>query len=279
MSQPAAAPAQPFYLRGSCGELFALHYPSARAELRLPGILLAPPFAEELNRARRMIALQARAFSRLGYDVLIVDLYGTGDSAGDFSDARWEIWLADLAAGAAWLRERGNQVIFWGLRLGAMLAVEAAHAEPGSDLLLWQPVVSGRSYLSQFLRIRLAAGLTAPEARGESTTTLRERLAAGEVLEVAGYGIAPELAGAIETRELAALPPPAGCRVHWYEISSELNGALLPASSRTVEAWRTARLEVDARCVGGEQFWATQEITISQPLLDATTAAFGRERR
>ena len=41
------------------------------------------PFAEEMNKARRMAALQARAMAAAGYAVLQIDLYGCGDSAGD----------------------------------------------------------------------------------------------------------------------------------------------------------------------------------------------------
>src|SRR3546814_1526626 len=60
----------------------------------------------EMNRSRRMAALQARALAALGIDVLLLDLFGTGDSAGDFRDARWEIWREDAMAAVAWLGAR-----------------------------------------------------------------------------------------------------------------------------------------------------------------------------
>jgi hypothetical protein len=62
--------------------------------LRTPGrepanagaILYVHPFAEEMNKSRRMAALQARPVrSRL--TVLQIDLYGCGDSDGNFADA------------------------------------------------------------------------------------------------------------------------------------------------------------------------------------------------
>ena len=51
-----------------------------------------------MNKSRRMAALQARAFAEMGFGVLQIDLFGCGDSSGDFSDARWDIWKQDLIA-------------------------------------------------------------------------------------------------------------------------------------------------------------------------------------
>lgn len=52
------------------------------------------------------LARGARAAKR-GDRVLLIDLYGTGDSGGDFGDATLPIWREDLRRGAAWLTERG----------------------------------------------------------------------------------------------------------------------------------------------------------------------------
>ena len=40
-------------------------------------------WAEEMNKARRMAALQARLLAENGYAVLQIDLHGCGDSSGD----------------------------------------------------------------------------------------------------------------------------------------------------------------------------------------------------
>src|SRR5437763_1590993 len=115
--------AEPFFLKSGTGQRFCLFHPPA-ASCRGAG-LDVHPFAEEMNRSRRMAALQARALSALGYGVLQIDLYGCGDSSGDFGDAHWDLWKQDLAAGAAWLRQRLDQPItLWGLRLGALLAID-----------------------------------------------------------------------------------------------------------------------------------------------------------
>ena len=100
------------------GQLFCLYHPP-QGDCR-GAVLYVPPFAEEMNRARRIAAQQARALAALGYGVLQPDLGGTGDSSGDFGEARWDSWKDDLAACCAWLGERIAQPpVLWCLRLGA----------------------------------------------------------------------------------------------------------------------------------------------------------------
>src|SRR5207302_2704773 len=126
--------------------------------------LYVPPAADEMNKSRRMASLQARALALLGGTVALLDLRGTGDSEGQHGDATWEGWRADVVCAWHWLRERVPvPSILWGLRLGSLLAAELASQrviEP-AVLLLWQPVVSGRGYFSQWLRLGTAQQLTA----------------------------------------------------------------------------------------------------------------------
>jgi alpha/beta superfamily hydrolase len=72
------------------------------------------PFVEEMNKSRRMAALQSRSLAARGYSVLQIDLFGCGDSSGDFADASWEIWVQDVVLGAQWLSQRvGGAVALW----------------------------------------------------------------------------------------------------------------------------------------------------------------------
>ncbi|TCS38588.1 exosortase A-associated hydrolase 2 [Paucimonas lemoignei] len=278
MSTPSGRPAIPFFLDAAPGKRFCLyHAPDPSAACR-GALLYVHPFAEEMNKSRRMAALQSRAFASAGYAVLQIDLFGCGDSSGDFADARWEIWRQDLAAAHAWLqREARMPVSLWGLRLGALLALDFANEFPSlvHSLLLWQPILRGEGYLTQFLRLQLAADMLTGQAKGENgTRALRDRLQAGKPVEIAGYSLHPELAIAIAAADIADMAVP-HCPVYWYELAQDTSRSLAPAITRIAESWRQHAGELHLQQVQSPAFWLTQEITESQDLIAATSADFG----
>jgi len=152
-----AARMQPQFFDGAAGRLFGVQFEPATGTPRA-SVLIIPPFAEEMNKSRRMLALQARALACAGLRVLMIDLYGTGDSEGDFADARWEIWIDDLKRCASRLaRADPTPLSLLGVRIGALLAADLlAELEGVERLALWQPVSSGAQFLTQFLRMKLA---------------------------------------------------------------------------------------------------------------------------
>src|SRR6476620_8431972 len=124
-----SAPAEPFFLQTDRGRRFCLyHAPRAEKECR-GAFIYVHPFGEEMNKSRRMAAMQARAFAAMGFGVLQIDLFGCGDSSGEFREARWNIWKQDLAVARSWLGNRvAAPVSLWGLRLGALLALDFARS-------------------------------------------------------------------------------------------------------------------------------------------------------
>ena len=270
--------AEPFFLKIGAGQRFCLFHPP-HGPCR-GAVLYVPPFAEEMNRSRRIAALQAREMAALGYGVLQLDLYGCGDSSGDFGDARWSIWKDDLAAGARWLEARlGQPLLLWGLRLGALLALDYARTaqHPVGALILWQPVLSGAAYLTQFLRLRTVGALLAEGASGHTgTAALRASLQAGETLEISGYDLAPELAAAIDA--LAALEDfTPDCPVHWFEAlgmtGQGTSPGVSPGTARASTAWLERQVDLTLHQVHCPPFWTTPEITISPAWLAATSTA------
>lgn len=271
LSQRCVEP-EPVFLRGRSGPVFVVYH-APQAVTAAPYLIYLPPFAEEMNRARRMAALQARAFAAAGIGVLLVDPFGCGDSAGDFAEARWSIWRDDVAVAADWLMQRGAATLgLWGLRLGALLAADAARAEPGryERLILWQPVISGSGFLTQFLRIRLAGGLTG-QGKTETTAQLRRRLNEGTPLEVAGYTLAPELAAEIENLRLDEIGHGVAADIYWFEVTGSPEPSLSVAGSDVVATWRRGGIRVETEVVTGEPFWSTPEITTVPALIDACT--------
>lgn len=285
MSVPAAPlpTLEPLFLDTPGGARFCLFHPPPGAPRA--ALLYLHPFAEEMNKTRRMAALAARRLAARGVAVLQLDLHGCGDSGGEFHEARWDGWLRDVDAGLAWLERRsGLRPGLWGMRLGALLALDhAARAQAGSlpgpqRLLLWQPVSAGAQHLTQFLRLRLAGELLQDGASKGAhdqggTAALRVRLEAGEVLEIAGYRLHPDLARALDRVDAARLAAPR-CRVDWLDLVAAPGRPLAPAAQRLVDAWRTAGADVQAQALAGPSFWNTQEMTEAPALLDATEALF-----
>ena len=217
-----------------------------------------------------MAALQAQRFSQAGFAVLLPDLYGCGDSSGDFADARWQIWLDDLQRCIDWLQKQHGHdappLYFWGLRAGALLATELLANHSIKGLLLWQPSATGSQLLSQFLRFRLAATLTS--GGKETTAQLRAHLQAGQSLEIAGYELHSDLATALD--QVTLQTPPTTTQIHWLEVVNDPERPLLPVSQRLIDNWRNENITVSTLTVVGESFWATQEITLAPALLDVS---------
>lgn len=262
---------QPFFLDGSSGRLFAVYTAAAAGQRHRMDVLFVPPFAEEMNRARRMATALARRLSASGCGTLRLDLYGTGDSEGDFAAARPDIWLDDLRCALAWLAARGAPALAMvGLRLGAVLALMGAARLPPrlSHLVLWQPVHSGEQMLTQFLRVLAMAGRV-------TTADLRARLERGETLEVAGYSLSPALAAALDGLRLDALPVPAGVALRWLDVMSQPDRPWPPESARQRDHWRQTHPDFDAQRVVGEPFWGLMEPPLVEGLLDQTVAWLG----
>ena len=64
---------RPFYLAGEFGPLFAVYVPPATGAEPRAIVVHCPAFAEEMNKSRRMVALQARALARDGFGTLVRD--------------------------------------------------------------------------------------------------------------------------------------------------------------------------------------------------------------
>lgn len=276
MVADARATLRPIFIESPSGRLFALHHPSVSGSDERRAVLFVPPFAEEMNRSRRMAALQARAFAAAGVDALLLDLFGTGDSDGDFRQARLPLWLDDITAAADWLEAQGvTSLCLWGLRLGALLVCEVAARQPArfKRLLLWQPVTDAKLMLTQFLRIRVAAAM-AEGGTAEKTEELRARFAAGSSVEVAGYELSSELALALDGLRLDALDLAADTRVDWLDVAAESSNRISPAGERVAETWRKAGIHLSTATVSGDPFWTLQETTLAPELLTATTRVF-----
>lgn len=260
-----------FFLPTDAGQRFCLFHPP-QGDTPRGGVLYLPPFAEELNSTRRIVAQQARTLAKAGYGVLQMDPMGCGDSDGEFANATWEAWLHDAQQAYRWLRENTvGPIWLWGMRAGALLASALANAlsEP-SNLLFWQPVASGQQMLQQFLRLHAAGQWLGASKKSESSPS--HRLANGQSVDVAGYTLNPSLAHDLGT---ARLQPPAQHpgQLVWLELSPQTDPALGAASEKQISTWQGAGWKVHAKVLTGPPFWQTIDNSEAPALVQATLDA------
>jgi exosortase A-associated hydrolase 2 len=268
MSMPARPEA--FFLPRPNGERLCIyHRPQGDPQA---AVVYVHPLAEEMNKSRRMAALQSRALAAAGVAVLQIDLLGCGDSSGDFGDAGWSDWVDDVVAASAWLQRRAPVPLWlWGLRAGCLLAcAAAARLDAPARLLFWQPSANGKLVLQQFLRLKLAAQMLDGAGKAALEQARRD-LAAGRTVDIAGYALSAALADGLEQARLAA--PPQAERLEWFELSTRTDATLAPASTQTLAAWQQGGCRVHSQLVTGAAFWQTTEIEEAPALIEATLGA------
>lgn len=257
------------YVRGGTGTRFRLV--SRPSEGKPIGtVIAAHAFAEEMNKSRRMCARMARLMAQNGWRVVQKDLLGCGDSPGDFSDASWAGWVADIEEELLQAETIGP-VWLWGLRAGALLCSAVLPNRPQVNLLLWQPTTSGAQHLQQFLRLHAGARIVG-SAKSASDASPAQRLRSGLSVEVGGYEIAPPLASGMEQANFNVPPDHVG-RIAWFEVSSDAAPDLSPAATGLVEGLRERAIDVEAHALSGPAFWHTQEIEECEALLQRSLAA------
>ena len=272
MTAPHPVAPQPLLLAGASGPLCALYFAPAAGSPPLGDVLVVPPFAEEMHRCRAMVAMQARSLALAGVGTLLIDPFGTGDSAGEFADATWAGWLDDLRCGVAWLDQHGQGCrALLAIRLGAILAQALLRDAPAvRQLVLWQPVLSGKTFQTQFLRIRIAAEINQPD-RIKTTNELRAMSAAGQAVEVSGYAVGAALAQALDGAVFNAdtLRPP--LQTSWFEVVADAAAPVSLASAKAIEAFRAAGAVFHFEQVAGPSFWHVHERALAPGLVQRTT--------
>ena len=260
---------EPFFIESSAGRIFAtLRAPSGAKHCAV----FVPPFGEEMNKCRSQVTKTAQALVTAGYAVLVVDLFGTGDSAGDFEAATWHGWKQDIVATLAWAESNGlslNALV--AIRLGCALGAECLR-EAGLSVdrtVFWQPVESGRQFMTQFLRLRMAAAVMRSDQK-ETVESLQERLDRGEIVHVAGYALTPEMWRAVEVVELSSVIGPHLGKLAIFEIGGVSDNELSRIGRRLIEAADDHGIEARGERIRGEPFWSATEIVVNPQLTQMT---------
>lgn len=215
-------------------------------------ILYIHPFCHELYNSRAITAMCFRRLAETGVGVLAVDLPGCGDSEGEFEDASWNSWKSSLQTSLNWLhRNSGRPISLCGMRLGGVLALEISGdcPAPPERIVLLQPVISGEQMMTQYLRARVAfSGMRGQPDRRETTAVLRQRLAEGESLEVAGYVLTPHLVAAIDRVDLRIFRPGPAVPIDWLITQPSTEADI-------IETWRSSGVRVNLHSVAVKPYW------------------------
>ena len=263
-----------FYLETDAGRLFSL-YTAPESKIKA-SIIFIPPFMEEMNRSRDLVAKQARAFAEMGYAILTLDLYGTGDSEGDLIDADWSLWKQNVLSAANWLREKnGRSVLLWGLRLGCLIAADLADEYPDrfKKLLLWQPVFNGKQYLTQILRLRMVY-LVSHDLPPEKTVDMRKRLQEGDTVEIAGYPLPGQLGGEIDALKITDFKGLGHCRIDWFENIVDTSDTLSVAVQKTIEELQKRGAAISVYTYQSPQFWQMTDRVMCPDLIEKTSKVY-----
>lgn len=202
-------------------------------------VLIAPLF-EERRCAHRALVTCARALAGAGVAVLLPDLTATGNSPGDLRHVRLTQWRDDLAAAVASLQTHvAGRLCLIGCRAGALLALDALAGGLAVDrLLLWQPVLAGKSYLTQARTRRMIQD----SLTGQDAPTVSPQ-------EVEGQDLSPELHAELAALAFPDAPPTVDTRL----LQCSFSAKPLAEYQRVVTRWGAERLSL--HCLIQEPFW------------------------
>lgn len=220
-----------------------------------------------------MVAMQSRALAKMGYNVLLFDLFGTGDSSGEFAEATWSIWQQNIQTVVDWLTQQNITTIdLWGLRTGNLLAMEYASGSQQKigRLLCWQPVLNGDVFVTQFLRLRVAAAMMDNQAPREKISDLKAKLLAGQSLEVAGYGLTKYLLEPLMNMKADQVQLPSGLEIAIIEVVANPETGVGTSYNQFIKQLKDKNISTTMTKAVGELFWASQEIGFAPDLIDST---------
>lgn len=214
-----------------------------------------------MNRTRSFAARVSFRLSEAGFHVLQPDLSGTGDSTGEFRDAKWSRWIDELRLTSGWLADKSSPIHLVSLRAGALFLPDLLDAEPSrfTRVCLVEPFVSGGDAVREFLQLRVARSIF--EGTKESIAMLTEALAGGATMEVGGYDLSPGLYASLNAASIE-------------QLGGRVRDALVLGCGRSPETRRNASMRslVAAWCAGGaraeyafiptEPFWSQELPTL-----------------
>jgi exosortase A-associated hydrolase 2 len=202
----------PFYFGDRARQLFGIYHSASSSEGPERAVVLCNSWGPDYIYSHRTVRQAAIRLAAAGFHVLRFDYFGTGDSAGDLTEASLAMWQDNIRLAIHELSEisGADRIMLIGLRLGAVLAGLVAAKDPAKieKIILWDPIPDGTAYLNELFR----------DSRSdrEPFREMRPRPpAAGGGHEIYGYPLTDVMARDIRSLDLGSVAAglPACCRV------------------------------------------------------------------
>jgi exosortase A-associated hydrolase 2 len=169
--------------------------------------------------------------------------------------------LKNVGTGIDWLKGRhAGPIYLWGLRSGVLLAMD--YASRGQyrieRLIAWQPVLNGDTFITQFLRLRVAAAMLDNDAPQEKASDLKRQLLEGQFIEVAGYLLNPDLIKPLLSLRADRVIWQAAREVVIAEVVPSVDSAVSIGNSQWLDRLLEQNICASLTKVVGDAFWANQ---------------------
>jgi len=141
---------KPLFFGDAERRLYGVYHPPNKPSRH--AVLLCYPGMQEYNAAHWVFRRLAASLAREGHHVLRFDYFGTGDSDGESEATTPESAVADVHTAIRELKDvsRAREVSLVGLRFGAACAALAcASGFTARQLVLWEPVIHGTTYVHE----------------------------------------------------------------------------------------------------------------------------------
>ena len=207
---PAAQAPRYMYLHGDGHSTFAVYHPAGEVSRRR-AVLLCPPFGWEDMCSYRSRRDWAEALASAGFAALRFDLPGSGDSAGEPTDAGClEAWTHATDTAARWLAQASgaSHVVAVGIGLGGLVACRAAlRGAPIDELALWHVPARGRALVRELRAFAALEVAYIPDANDGSSAPEPQPLEDGALL-ANGYLMSAETTTQLEALDLTRMFAP-----------------------------------------------------------------------
>lgn len=259
------------FYQGKQGKLFRL----SRTPEKIKGhILYISPLFEEANQTRHMITKVANHAFDLGYQSIVFDHFGTGDSEGELFHCDLTLWQQDIVNQLQEIKRHSDLPITLSVSLSAGLLLCAEILSLVEHVHFWQVELNGARFVRQLKRLALAAGIEKRDRAEHGVVTPEEMIA------IAGYeipsGLLQQLAeqdinGANYAEQQFELNC---CWFEWTPVGQKISAV---REKQLTQCQQVFAEKIDFRPMEESKFWQATELVNASQLLTHSIEVFDRQ--